>query len=250
MSLNVQLGRHVCRLAFRYKHDINTSWLQCPSGFTHCPTLWQAGPPGSLSIPFTGTASSCTRLPRFLFLLLIPSFSSSPWLLLPPFSAQPWLLQASFFWPRHQSGQVPNPRLSLCRAPFLCRICHRYNLTLVQLIIWLLSVSLPGGQAPAGQAGSAVVYAVFPALALQRTSTWWQLTDCLSIIPLSPSLIRHELEGESHFSSPTLPYPGVFCSLWEPLPAADWDRSRYLQPTNSEEELGEGLKELKGVATP
>jgi hypothetical protein len=44
--------------------------------------------------------------------------------------------------------------------------------------------------------------------------------------------------------------------LWEALPAADWDRCRYLQPSiglrlgTSVEELREGLKELKGMVTP
>ena len=44
--------------------------------------------------------------------------------------------------------------------------------------------------------------------------------------------------------------------LCEALPAADWDRCRCLQPTiglrlgTPIEELGEGLKELKGMATP
>jgi hypothetical protein len=44
--------------------------------------------------------------------------------------------------------------------------------------------------------------------------------------------------------------------LWEALSAADWDRCRYLQPTiglrsgMTMKELGEGLKELKGIGTP
>jgi hypothetical protein len=44
--------------------------------------------------------------------------------------------------------------------------------------------------------------------------------------------------------------------LWEAPPATNWDKCRYLQPTiglrsgSNMEALGEGLKELKEVATP
>jgi hypothetical protein len=42
-------------------------------------------------------------------------------------------------------------------------------------------------------------------------------------------------------------------ALWEALPALDWGRWRYLQPTirpSLVEELEEGLKEPKGIANP
>jgi hypothetical protein len=44
--------------------------------------------------------------------------------------------------------------------------------------------------------------------------------------------------------------------FWEALLEADWDRRRYLKLTiglrlgTPKEELGEGLKELKGMVTP
>ena len=43
--------------------------------------------------------------------------------------------------------------------------------------------------------------------------------------------------------------------LWQGLPEADWDKHRYLQPTiglrsgTHIEELGKGLKELRGIAS-
>lgn len=167
MSLNVELGRHICGIGSqKYIWAISsiplTQFIQehfIPLCHRHSHLAFNSL--YCLLPPATG-------LLCFLFLLTritILSFSSNQWLLI-------ICSQHNCDFVKQDFSDIPSQikllhsRLTLCHTSFLCRICHKYNFMLVQLIIWWMTVSLPGWQAPAGQARSSFVHIAFLALCL------------------------------------------------------------------------------------
>jgi hypothetical protein len=105
----------------------------------------------------------------------------------------------------------------------------------------------------AGNLGQAHAFFFFGS-SVSESPQGWRLIDLL-VESLSPSSSSILYPPPLFYTAPKLYLMWCYIVLADMRPAADWDRCRYSQPTiglslGTPVEVREGLKELKGMATP